>query len=180
MSQLTSSVDDRYLTDEHRMLREMVREFAENEIAPIAREIDREGRFRVQLDETGAPVSVTLDGRPGKLLHFEPDADPDLLHRLAPSDVALLTAPTDMSMRAAIELRQASGHPVALVEEERLVGVCGDEEIYRGILRQTGMAESVDLGPTPEPVPTPAPAPAPEEAARRVTRDHTDDPSTQR
>ncbi len=138
--------------------------------------LDREGRFRVQLDETGAPVSVTLDGRPGKLLHFEPDADPDLLHRLAPSDVALLTAPTHMSMRAAIELRQASGHPVALVEEERLVGVCGDEEIYRGILRQTGLAESVDLGPAP----TPEPVPAPEEAARRVTRNNTDDPSTQR
>jgi butyryl-CoA dehydrogenase len=45
MSQLTSSVDDRYLTDEHRMLREMVREFAENEIAPIAGEVDREARF---------------------------------------------------------------------------------------------------------------------------------------
>ena len=136
--------------------------------------LDREGRFRVQLDDAGAPVSVTLDGKPGKLLHFEPDADPGLLHRLAPSDVALLTAPTDMSMRAAIELRQASGHPVALVEEERLVGVCGDEEIYRGILRQTGMAESVEPGPGP------VPAPAPEEAARRVSQGSPDDPSTRR
>ncbi len=41
-----------------------------------------------------------------------------------------------------IELRHASGHPVALVEDGRLVGVCGDEEIYRGILRQTGLAEA--------------------------------------
>jgi butyryl-CoA dehydrogenase len=45
MDELTSSVDDRYLSDEHRMLRSMVREFAENEIAPIAREIDKEARF---------------------------------------------------------------------------------------------------------------------------------------
>ncbi len=45
MIELSSSVDDRYLTDEHRMLRGMVREFAENEVMPIAREIDREGRF---------------------------------------------------------------------------------------------------------------------------------------
>jgi butyryl-CoA dehydrogenase len=45
MSQLTSSVDDRYLSDEHRMLRDMVREFAEKEIVPVARELDREGRF---------------------------------------------------------------------------------------------------------------------------------------
>ena len=45
MIELTSSVDDYYLTDEHRMLRAMVREFAENEILPIARDIDREASF---------------------------------------------------------------------------------------------------------------------------------------
>ena len=45
MIELTSSVDDRYLTDDHRMLRSMVREFAQKEIVPIAREADREGRF---------------------------------------------------------------------------------------------------------------------------------------
>jgi len=45
MSELTSTVDDRYLSDEHRMLREMVRDFARNEVEPVAREIDREARF---------------------------------------------------------------------------------------------------------------------------------------
>nr|NIN72432.1 acyl-CoA dehydrogenase [Gemmatimonadota bacterium]NIO32139.1 acyl-CoA dehydrogenase [Gemmatimonadota bacterium] len=45
MHGLSSSVDDQYLSDEHRMLRDMVREFAENEIAPVAREFDREGKF---------------------------------------------------------------------------------------------------------------------------------------
>ncbi len=45
MTELTSSVDDRYLSDDHRMLRSMVREFAQKEIVPIAREVDREGRF---------------------------------------------------------------------------------------------------------------------------------------
>lgn len=104
--------------------------------------LDRAGRFRIRLDSEGSPATVTLDGKPGKLLHFEPEADPSALGRLEPSDVALITAPVDMSMRAAIELRQASGHPVALVEEGKLVGVCGDEEIYRGILRQTGLAEA--------------------------------------
>src|SRR3546814_15211769 len=53
---------------------------------------------------------------------------------------ALITAPCDLSMRAAIELRQATGHPVALVEDGKLVGVCGDEEIYAGILRQSRAA----------------------------------------
>ena len=129
--------------------------------------LDRAGRFRIRLDASGAPAAVTLDGKPGKLLHFEPEADPEALGRLAPSDVALITAPTDMSMRATIELRQASGHPVALVEDGRLVGVCGDEEIYRGILRQTGLAEAVER----EPDAAPASVPAPDEAARRSPSD---------
>jgi len=36
---------DFQLSEEQRMIREMVRDFAENEIMPIASEIDREGRF---------------------------------------------------------------------------------------------------------------------------------------
>jgi glycine betaine/proline transport system ATP-binding protein len=100
--------------------------------------LDRDGRFRVTLDGRGAPSAVTLDGRSGRLMAYQPDMDRDGL-----GDVALITAPTDMSMRAAIELLQATGHPVALVEDGRLVGVCGDDEIYRGILRQAGLADEV-------------------------------------
>src|SRR3546814_3360758 len=58
---------------------------------------------------------------------------------------ALITAPCDLSMRAAIELRQATGHPVALVEDGKLVGVCGDEEIYAGILRQRSEEHTSEL-----------------------------------
>jgi glycine betaine/proline transport system ATP-binding protein len=108
--------------------------------------LDRAGRFRVTLDRAGRPVAVTLDGKTGELLHYDPAAVGDLSARLADGRVALITAPTTMSMRAAIELRQASGHPVALVEAGRLVGVCGDEEIYRGILRQTAIADAPAAG----------------------------------
>ena len=97
--------------------------------------LDGEGRFRVELDGGGAPSAVSLDGRPGRLLAYPPDPDPE-----AWQDAALITASTDMTLRTAIELRQASGHPVALLEEGRLVGVCGDDEIYRGILRQAALA----------------------------------------
>ncbi len=45
MAELKSSVDDRYLSDEHRMIRDTVREFARAEIAPVARELDRESKF---------------------------------------------------------------------------------------------------------------------------------------
>ncbi|MDH3970160.1 MAG: choline ABC transporter ATP-binding protein [Rhodospirillales bacterium] len=100
--------------------------------------LDRDGRFRVTLDGRGAPSAVTLDGRSGRLTAYQPDMDREALDA-----VALITAPTDMSMRAAIELLQATGHPVALVEDGRLVGVCGDDEIYRGILRQASLADEV-------------------------------------
>jgi len=36
---------DLTLTEEHKMIRDMARDFAEKEIAPIAAEIDEEGRF---------------------------------------------------------------------------------------------------------------------------------------
>ena len=121
-------------------------------VADLARDgdtvlLDRAGRFRIRLDATGAPAAVTLDGKPGRLVHFEPEADSGVLDRLVSGEVALITAPTNMTMRAAIELRQASGHPVALVERGRLVGVCGDQEIYDGILRQTRLAEAHGSGP---------------------------------
>ncbi len=98
--------------------------------------LDRAGRFRVKLSATGAPESVLLDGYLGRLMPYQPGMDIAAL----PS-TALITAPCDMSMRVAIELRQATGHPVALVEDGRMVGVCGDEEIYAGILRQSSVAE---------------------------------------
>lgn len=98
--------------------------------------LDNRGRFRVKLDDRGAPVSVTLDGYLGRLMPYSEDLN---MADLPP--VALITAPTDMSMRIAIELRQATGHPVALMEDGKLVGVCGDEEIYAGILRQSSVAD---------------------------------------
>ena len=102
--------------------------------------LDKAGRFRIVLDDKGAPAAVTLDGQTGTLMHVDPDGEADSLDNLAIVGAALIVGPVDMSMHGAIRLRQASGHPVALVEEGRLVGVCGDEEIYRGILRQASLA----------------------------------------
>jgi glycine betaine/proline transport system ATP-binding protein len=43
-------------------------------------------------------------------------------------------------MRTAIELRHCTGTPVIFVEDGKVVGVIGDDEIYRGILRQSVVA----------------------------------------
>jgi isovaleryl-CoA dehydrogenase len=46
------------LTDEQRMLREMVRAFAREEVAPLARQIDREERFPRESWERGAELGL--------------------------------------------------------------------------------------------------------------------------
>jgi alkylation response protein AidB-like acyl-CoA dehydrogenase len=46
------------LTDEQRMLQAMVREFAEREVAPLARELDREARFPAEAWKRGAELGL--------------------------------------------------------------------------------------------------------------------------
>jgi short-chain 2-methylacyl-CoA dehydrogenase len=46
------------LSDEQRLFRETVREFAESGIAPVAEELDREGRFPVELVEQAAELGL--------------------------------------------------------------------------------------------------------------------------
>lgn len=42
-------MERRYFNEEHILLRDMVREFAQNEVAPLADELDREGRYPTDL-----------------------------------------------------------------------------------------------------------------------------------
>lgn len=93
--------------------------------------IDAAGRFRLRLDADGRVASASADGAPIRLV--EPDA-PEA------GDPVIVVAPSELTMRRAIELRYRTGTPVALVEDGKLVGICGDEEIYRGILRQASIA----------------------------------------
>ncbi|MGH6948326.1 MAG: quaternary amine ABC transporter ATP-binding protein [Kiloniellales bacterium] len=97
--------------------------------------LDRAGQLRLTLDGGGAPAAVAIDGKPARLeVYREGEGAP------SGETPTFIVAPTDLSLRAAIELRQMSGQTVLLVEDGRFVGLCGDEEIYRGILRQTGAA----------------------------------------
>ena len=49
----------------------------------------------------------------------------------------MIVAPVDLTLRAAIALKRQTDHPILLVDQlGRLAGLCGDEEIYRGLLRR--------------------------------------------
>jgi len=104
--------------------------------------LDREGRVSVTLDAESIPTAARVNGGPAELVLYDPESAKGVPDHLAPGEVAVVTAPVDLPMRAVIELRQTTGHPVVLVDGGRFAGVCGDAEIYRGILRQSGIADS--------------------------------------
>jgi len=73
-----------------------------------------------------------LDGREGKLIAVNGEAP-----RSPVADADIVVASVDLKLRDAIELRRATGNPVVLVDQLGcLAGLCGDEEIYRGLLRR--------------------------------------------
>ena len=90
-----------------------------------SRDADREvlldagdGR-RLVLDEAGAPhYIIAADGA----------------RRLETAGLAAVSA--NSSLQDIIALRQETGEPVLLVEAGRVVGICGDTEIYEAILKR--------------------------------------------
>jgi glycine betaine/proline transport system ATP-binding protein len=97
--------------------------------------LDRERRLVLVVDDAGRPVSVSFAERAGRLVEWRPGLDWSTC-----ADDVVVCAPPAIRMRDAVEIRQRTGAPIALVNDARLIGVIGDDEIYRGILRQTGIA----------------------------------------
>jgi glycine betaine/proline transport system ATP-binding protein len=95
--------------------------------------LDDKGHYRAVIDATGTLVGVRCDGRDLALVPGDGDTPPPLIDGVPTLDPGVL-------MRTAIQYCNACGHLVLLVEGERLAGVIGEREIYRGILRQTGVA----------------------------------------
>ncbi len=94
--------------------------------------LDAAGRIRVELDHDDRPIGVTVDGVAGRLSTCDDDGVPPSGE---PGD--LLVVPVDVKLRAAIALKRQTSNPILLVDQlGRLAGLCGDEEIYRSLLRQ--------------------------------------------
>jgi glycine betaine/proline transport system ATP-binding protein len=109
-------------------------------VAAIARRgqdllLDRVRQAVMTLDADGGPVSITIADKPARLVSFDDGIDLESLGR----DV-VVTASPEIKLRTALEIRHRTGNPLALVADDKLIGVIGDDEIYRGILRQTGIA----------------------------------------
>lgn len=101
-------------------------------------QLDRAGRCRCQLDEAGRPINLIVNGRPGEFVAYASDLD---LGAIAESNV-MVTGLDRTPMRAAVTVRQQTKRPMILLGDDgALLGVVGEHEIYRGMLRQTEYAK---------------------------------------
>ncbi|ANK80070.1 MAG: choline ABC transporter ATP-binding protein [Rhizobiales bacterium NRL2] len=102
-------------------------------LAKLAREdgaVLLEGGWRIDLNDAGGPASARRDGHDVAIVHLQEGA----VDMIRPDTVT--AAGPDIVIQTAIELCAGSRAPVLVVDDGRLVGVVGDQEIYRGLLRR--------------------------------------------
>jgi glycine betaine/proline transport system ATP-binding protein len=100
--------------------------------------LDRAGRCRCRLDNRGRPLELAVNGAAGRFVPYATDLD---LAKLPAN--AMVTGGERVPMRAAVLVRQITRRPLVLLGDEgQLLGVVGEHELYRGMLRQTELAKS--------------------------------------
>ncbi len=110
-------------------------------------QLDRAGKCRCRLDAQGRPIDLLVNGKPGQFLPYATDL---VLERLG--DNVMICGTPVTPMRAAVMVRQQTKRPLVLLGDNgELLGVVGEHELYRGMLRQTEYAK-VDQPPAPAPV----------------------------
>ncbi|MDP9065559.1 MAG: choline ABC transporter ATP-binding protein [Pseudomonadota bacterium] len=89
--------------------------------------LDDRRRYRLGIDPSNGELHLEVDGVGQPLKHFEDEAAP------AGLGPGLAVVPGSFSLQAIIQLRQATGHPVVLTEDGRIIGVCGESQIIRAL-----------------------------------------------
>jgi glycine betaine/proline transport system ATP-binding protein len=89
--------------------------------------LDAARRYRLQLNASGQALGLQVDGVMHALRTVRGDEDTE--H----PEPALAVAPSSLSLRTIIQLRQNSGHPVVIAEDGHIVGVCGEAEIIQAL-----------------------------------------------
>jgi glycine betaine/proline transport system ATP-binding protein len=92
--------------------------------------LDARRRYRLDLDADQRPIGAHVDGAPYALIPMEDY--PDANHGAAIPPGLILAEP-GLPLSAIIRLCQANSHPVLMIEEGRLCGVCGETEILRAL-----------------------------------------------
>jgi glycine betaine/proline transport system ATP-binding protein len=113
-------------------------------------QLDRAGKCRCRLDAQGKPTDLIVNGKPGQFLPYATDLALDRL-----GDNVMVCGTPMTPMRAAVMVRQQTKRPLVLIGDSgELIGVVGEHELYRGMLRQTEYTR-ISKSPEPQPVETP-------------------------
>jgi len=94
--------------------------------------LDWSGHNRLKIRPDGTPAGASVEGKEVPLTAFRTGEDATSL----PCDT-MVTASPEIRMRTAVEIRHQTGTPVVFLEDGKVVGVIGDDEIYQGLLRQS-------------------------------------------
>jgi glycine betaine/proline transport system ATP-binding protein len=91
--------------------------------------LDGRRRYRLSMSGGGEALALHLDGVEQVLQHVRDDA------ALEGVEPGLAVVPASFSLQSIIRLRQATGHPVLLAEDGKIVGVCSEDEIIGALAR---------------------------------------------
>ena len=101
-------------------------------------QLDRAGKCVCRLDPAGRPVDLRVNNQAGRFTGYATDLD---LARV-PANV-MVTGGERTPMRAAVLVRQITRRPMVLLGPDgELIGVVGEHELYRGMLKQTDLGRS--------------------------------------
>ena len=84
-------------------------------------------------------MEASIEPAPATIRHYTPEMDTSAL-----AGDTICAATPDLRMRVAIELRHCTGRPVLMMENGKLTGVIGDDEIYRGLMSQGSAGAQAD------------------------------------
>jgi glycine betaine/proline transport system ATP-binding protein len=103
--------------------------------------LDEGRRYQLSLNSFDQPMALSIDGIDQALCHIQSETD---LTHVTPG---LAVAHASLSLKSIIQLRHSTGHPVLLVDDGRIIGVCGEREIIRALSgsgAQTGAPRAQD------------------------------------
>jgi glycine betaine/proline transport system ATP-binding protein len=88
--------------------------------------LDDARRYQVFVNAASEPTGISWNGAAQTFGRVEEDSCEQV-----PAGVAV--APSSMSLRAIIQLRQRTGHPVLLVDAGCFCGICDEAQIVRAL-----------------------------------------------
>ncbi|WP_404379591.1 choline ABC transporter ATP-binding protein [Caenispirillum salinarum] len=105
-----------------------------------------ESDTRVTMDEAGHAVSAESAAHEASPVvpYEQAAADPQAL-----AEGTVVTAPADITLRAAMEIRRATAAPLVVEEDGRAVGVLGNKELYAAVLGEPAAGSQPEAAPDP-------------------------------